>query len=528
MENREDLRSITGLLPLRLRSSSLLWPSDVVDALKVLSRGPHHSRVQSGEVLFHAISDLRNSLGISAEQLAPYASEGYAHFFDELMSVDESTNWFGVVIPALADLLLRFPSLLEAHYQHADGLRHRALDGVKTGLRLLESQEAGIVLLGQELIGALLTCSFFCLFPITSRGAKHLPTINSDKLFASLYDNYTEKQENKIKCIIHYFERICLCMPVGFVSFERKVLPLEDGPVGVVYPYASFWSNSVVSLCSFQVNRSGLIEDQLSDALEIDFANKYIGGGALHKGCVQEEIRFMINPELIAGMLFLPAMADNEAIEIVGVERFSNYTGYGSSFRFSGDHVDKKEVDVLGRRKTRIVAIDALCSPGMRQYGLECLLREINKAFCGFHDQSKHKQYQRLFRDNRVCDVQNDQYIKTVGSSICTGINEDCLGIATGNWGCGVFGGDPQLKSIIQWLAASQALRPCISYYTFDVEPLQTLEQVTGWVWSQKWTVGDLWNMLLEYASQRMNRETELAFFDWLVPSLSFDDMPTI
>lgn len=149
MENREDLRSITGLLALRLRSSSLLWPSDVVDALKVLSRGPHHSRVQSGEVLFHAISDLRNSLGISAEQLAPYASEGYAHFFDELMSVDESTNWFGVVIPALADLLLRFPSLLEAHYQHADGLQHRALEGVKTGLRLLESQEAGIVLLSQ-------------------------------------------------------------------------------------------------------------------------------------------------------------------------------------------------------------------------------------------------------------------------------------------------------------------------------------------------------------------------------------------
>ena len=37
----------------------------------------------------------------------------------------------------------------------------------------------------------------------------------------------------------------------------------------------------------------------------------------------------MINPELIAGMLFffLPSMADNEAIEVVGPERFSNYTG---------------------------------------------------------------------------------------------------------------------------------------------------------------------------------------------------------
>jgi len=35
----------------------------------------------------------------------------------------------------------------------------------------------------------------------------------------------------------------------------------------------------------------------------------------------------MVSPELMVGMLFLPAMADNEAIEIVGVERFSSYTG---------------------------------------------------------------------------------------------------------------------------------------------------------------------------------------------------------
>jgi hypothetical protein len=35
----------------------------------------------------------------------------------------------------------------------------------------------------------------------------------------------------------------------------------------------------------------------------------------------------MISPELIAGMIFLPSMADNEAIDIVGVERFSSYTG---------------------------------------------------------------------------------------------------------------------------------------------------------------------------------------------------------
>ncbi|KAL4604399.1 hypothetical protein ACB092_09G137200 [Castanea dentata] len=198
-------------------------------------------------------------------------------------------------------------------------------------------------------------------------------------LLRSLYDNYNEKQENKIRCIVHYFERIFSHMPIGFVSFERKVLPLEHLPQCISYPKAEFWSNSVIPLCCFEVQNSGLIEDQSSEALEVDFANKFIGGGALHRGCVQEEIRFMINPELIASMLFLPSMAENEAIEIIGAERFSSYTGYASSFHFTGDYVDKKDVDCFGRRKTRIIAIDALCSPRMRQYKQECLLRMRHK-----------------------------------------------------------------------------------------------------------------------------------------------------
>lgn len=36
----------------------------------------------------------------------------------------------------------------------------------------------------QELIGALLACAFFCLFPTSNRGAKHLPMINFDRMFA--------------------------------------------------------------------------------------------------------------------------------------------------------------------------------------------------------------------------------------------------------------------------------------------------------------------------------------------------------
>jgi Poly (ADP-ribose) glycohydrolase (PARG) len=35
----------------------------------------------------------------------------------------------------------------------------------------------------------------------------------------------------------------------------------------------------------------------------------------------------MINPELVGAMLFITSMEDNEAIEVVGVERYIQYTG---------------------------------------------------------------------------------------------------------------------------------------------------------------------------------------------------------
>ncbi|GAB2217942.1 hypothetical protein Droror1_Dr00001156 [Drosera rotundifolia] len=547
MDNRDDLRSILPFLPLTLSSSSysLSWPAAVLEALRSLASGPSHSRVDSGEVLFLAIADLRDSISRDRyHPLAASAADGYSLFFDEFLTREEAGRWFGVVVPEMARLLLRLPEVLERHYRDADG----------TGLRLLESQRPGMVIMSQELIGVLLSCSFFCLFPTAKRSGRHLPTINFDLLFSSLYERYNASQENKIKCLVHYFERIFSRMPSGYVSFERKVLPLEQNAVPVTYPSIDFWGKSTIPLCHFEVCRSGFIEDHSMESLEVDFANKYLGGGALHMGCVQEEIRFMINPELIAGMLFLPSMSDNEAIEIIGAERFSNYSGYASTFWFSGDYVDQRGVDSLDRRKTRIIAIDALCWLGSRQYELNCLLREVNKAFCGFLDYSKYKHRPTLVQDNeqnrvRLADngegdnsVPADQMMLNGDTVIPTGSkdvemydaqiddlqrtnnlqdDEGDVGVATGNWGCGAFGGDPKLKSIIQWLAASQASRPFISYYTFQLESLRNLDQVTEWILSHNWTVGDLWSLLVEYSSKRSHGETGLCFFSWLLPSLS-------
>ena len=51
---------------------------------------------------------------------------------------------------------------------------------------------------------------------------------------------------------------------------------------------------------------------------------------------VQEEIRFVINPECLVSILFCDEMEDNEAILLCGAEQFSTYSGYGGNFNYEG------------------------------------------------------------------------------------------------------------------------------------------------------------------------------------------------
>lgn len=51
---------------------------------------------------------------------------------------------------------------------------------------------------------------------------------------------------------------------------------------------------------------------------QVDFANQFVGGGVTGSGLVQEEIRFLINPELIVSRLFTEALDHNECLIITG------------------------------------------------------------------------------------------------------------------------------------------------------------------------------------------------------------------
>jgi hypothetical protein len=155
--------------------------------------------------------------------------------------------------------------------------------------------------------------------------------------------------------------------------------------------------------------------------VHVDFANRYIGGGVIGNGCVQEEIRFVISPELLVSLLVCPLLLDHEALLFVGCERFSNYSGYSKTFRFVSRHIDQTPVYVSGLStahthtppfallcsahslppcfvaessidhvlQTRVVAMDAENYGSTResklwQYAMTRIERELNKAHCAF------------------------------------------------------------------------------------------------------------------------------------------------
>ncbi|VDM83670.1 unnamed protein product, partial [Strongylus vulgaris] len=94
------------------------------------------------------------------------------------------------------------------------------------------------------------------------------------------------------------------------------------------------------------------------------------------------------------------------------------------------------------------------------------------------------------------------------------------LPIATGNWGCGGHGGgNKELKSLIQILAAAKAGKDLI-YYTFNDPKLEKslIEQYEKMV-DMHATIGQIYGALLSY-SKRREKSPSLTVFEHVLHEL--------
>ncbi|XP_046667281.1 poly(ADP-ribose) glycohydrolase-like isoform X4 [Homalodisca vitripennis] len=369
-------------------------------------------------------------------------------FFSTALEEVETEYFFAKVLPKVVELALSLPTLLTQ------------------GVPLLKQHVTHSISLTQQQISCLLANAFLCTFPRRNTGKKDseystYPSINFNRLFTG---DYVEDKgrlpslHEKLKCLINYFRRVTTKVPEGVVTYSRHYVPPGELPD---------WSKATNRLPNMYVSSTGTIEDEGTNMLQVDFANRFIGGGVLGRGCVQEEIRFVICPELLLARLFAEVLDDTEAIIISGCERFSTYQGYSNTFEWTGNVEDSTPRDSGGRRLCTVLAIDASRFPSAKtQYSEAHISRELNKAYAGF------------------------------SWGVASGSWES---IATGNWGCGAYRGDANLKTLLQLMAAAVTGRD-MAYFTFgNTELRDNLADMHSFLVKHQVTVGDLWKIITSY-----------------------------
>lgn len=383
--------------------------------------------------------------------------------FDALTSfvkcVPKTDNYFNTLFPKIAALALELPRY------------------IKKAIPLLQRGQTASITMSQVQIACLLANAFFCTFPHRNTSTPNAeyhnyPSIN----FTSLFGNWSERKTQKLRAIMHYFRVVTNedTKPRGLVTFERRFLRSTDIPN---------WRGSQELMPKLYVTSHGTIENDGTGMLQVDFASQWIGGGVLGSGLVQEEILFLMNPELIVSRLFTEKLGDNECLVITGSQQFSMYSGFSDSFEWVGPHTENLKRDEWTRLQRQILAIDALYFRHTgEQYNMIKVTRELNKAYCGF---------------------------KAHG--------HDEPDIATGKWGCGAFNGDPQLKALIQLMAAAKAKRG-MALFTFGDEKLEKdLQQTYSLLVQNEVTVGKLYGLLEDYCNDwHSQRGSHLNLFEFI------------
>ena len=292
-------------------------------------------------------------------------------------------------------------------------------------IEILKSKTTDKIILTRKEVALIFVLGFFDIFGL-----------NVEKLNISYHYNFFNVTNSssgpsfaKGRSFINYMTVIGKWLEENNPILNEKITYLRENKQ---VDFQKF--ENIQKLCDIEIIEQGSMFNTEAKFC-IDFANKYIGGGALSGGCVQEEILFAVEPEAIVSMFLMEVMDDNDAIRIDNLIQYSNYSGYAFSFKYKESAI-KDEQKILRHNLIAIDAVDIMSKGGL---DLDSVMRDLIKAYVGFNLIN--------FDDKDVAKME-----KT---------------ISTGNWGCGAFGGDYELKFIQQWLAATYAGIEKLYYYTF-------------------------------------------------------------
>ena len=226
----------------------------------------------------------------------------------------------------------------------------------------------------------------------------------------------------------------------------------------------------------------------LPDGAAVISANKDVGFG---RTASQEEMVVGASPELCVVVLVTPTLQDDEVLVVQGARQMICMTGYGRDAQFSTtcelDRPDALDsVSSIWKNRT-VLFMDAL---ELDSYDTSELTPDL---LPGNIDRELRKAY-TAFSSPRSDDGQS------------FGV------VVTGLWGCRSFGGNRQIKTVVQWLAASLAgVKPRFLCSGKDQEDFAAdLRLFVKECLRHGWTVGDLLSRLRDLRAE--DEEARCAF----------------
>ncbi|XP_076685378.1 uncharacterized protein LOC143377687 isoform X2 [Andrena cerasifolii] len=328
------------------------WPAVV----KQLDRA---AAARNSEDLLEAMQRLHDMCNISLDPEEdvqdPELFSGLATFLDTDLEATEREQVFSKTIPRLVERAKALRSCKPPH-----------------GLHFSLQQQGDCVEYSYAFASSLIANAFFSTFP--KRTAKTHPTLrdfNFTNFFKHLCNN---GQKAKLKSIFHYYDYLDTENALsGKLVISRQVmaskqwLTIED------------WLESNVALCPLMIRHEGRLErvEPETKVLRVCFASAKFGGGVLDGDVTQETVHIVTHPEMLAAILSVEALEDNEVLIVEGVRHVSRI------------HDPRNRATFEPLSKPNVVTVccidpDDYSRLPLTQFEEDNILREMNKSLLGF------------------------------------------------------------------------------------------------------------------------------------------------
>ncbi|SMQ49469.1 unnamed protein product [Zymoseptoria tritici ST99CH_3D7] len=353
--------------------------------------------------------DLLETIAVTLRQKS---SADYG-FLPSFMRTKLSPDFFSRTWPFLVDLALQLPVLFPTYTLPI-------LSTSRPPLRLTRTQ-----------VACLLTHQFLCTFAAPSWQDGY----QDFHIWYSSEQPHAGAVEAYLTALFAYFDRLSHPTNMTPLSYSDEDWPItytlttNANPCSHAAEYPIPCEVKHLDEASTAPSLLGL-----PDGASVISANKVIGFG---RTGTQEEVHVGCSPEACPAVLITPPLEDGEVMVVMGTEAMSVIEGYGRTARcglvLPPPLPDEAESHRGLWSKRTMLFMDALeLDLEGREDGLPDLQpgnvqRELRKAYTAFRSSQ---------------NISSGQPFSV---------------IYTGFWGCRTFGGNPSVKTIIQWCAASRA-----------------------------------------------------------------------